>query len=433
MPKAYITGIGTAVPPHAIAQPDALAQMADFCAADADQRRAMSRVYLHAGVQSRHSVVLESPTNGAPARQSFYVPNGGASTGGKVGEQCGANHGPTTDARMRAYEAGAAPLALMACRAALADAKALAGEITHLVTISCSGFSAPGVDFELIASLGLSVTVERTHVGFMGCHGALNGLRVARALVEADASACVLLCAVELCTLHLQGGFTMQRAVSNALFADGAAALVVRSQGGTSQKRTAGERSPARGIDAGMVSAGAGDSACRDGEEDLPLCERTLNGATGLVLAATGACVIPDSADAMTWRIGDRGFEMTLSPRVPDYICAHLPAWLNGWLGRHGLVKADVAAWAVHPGGPRILSAFCDAMGLPREAVNVSEEVLAQFGNMSSPTILFILERLWRSEIAGPIVALGFGPGLAVEAALLRMPTRAAVDGSLDC
>ena len=408
MTTAFITGIGTAVPPHAIAQHDALAQMADFCAADADQRRAMSRVYQHAGVQSRHSVVLQSPTNGEPARQSFYPSR-------IADESSGAEGGPTTEVRMRAYEASAAPLAIEACRKAMGDARAHAREITHIVTVSCSGFSAPGVDLALIASLGLGATVERTHVGFMGCHGALNGLRVARALVEADAAACVLLCAVELCTLHLQGGFTMQRAVSNALFADGAAAVVVRgaSNGEAREHRAGG-----------------------DAGRKVPLCERTLNGdsaaaldsaavesAVGgrrLELAATGACVIPDSVDAMTWRIGDRGFEMTLSPRVPDYICAHLPAWLHGWLGQQGLGRDDVAGWAVHPGGPRILSAFCDAMALPRDVVALSEQVLAQFGNMSSPTILFILERLWANMARGPIVALGFGPGLAVEATLLR-------------
>ena len=419
MASAFITGIGTAVPPHAIAQHDALAQMADYCAADADQRRAMSRVYEHAGVRSRHSVLLQSPTNGAPAQQSFYAPNAGAPTGDPNRSAADASAGPTTHARMLAYEAAAEPLARQACQAALLDAGIHAGQITHLVTVSCSGFSAPGVDLALMSSLRLSATVERTHVGFMGCHGALNGLRVARAIVEADAAACVLLCAVELCTLHLQGGFTMQRAVSNALFADGAAAVVVQSAAtnGNAAREScqmeAGDGSPLR-------------------EQALP--QQTaplLSGASTLALAGTGACVIPNSADAMTWRIGDQGFEMTLSPRVPDYIVAHLPGWLDGWLWRHGLVRGDVAAWAVHPGGPRILSAFCDAMSLPADAVAVSRQVLSRFGNMSSPTILFILQRLFRGCEAsdavndnacpqGPIVALGFGPGLAVEATLLR-------------
>ena len=234
----------------------------------------------------------------------------------------------------------------------------------------------PSFDIALIKQLGLSADVARTHVGFMGCHGALNGLRVANAFLNADRSACVLLCAVELCSLHHQYGWDSDRIVANALFADGAGALI--------------------GV-TGEASAVA----------------------KGYRVVASGSTLIEDSEDAMSWRIGDHGYEMTLSPRVPEIIGRHLRPWLEGWLDKHGLTIATVGSWAVHPGGPRILSAFGEATGLHRGAVEHSSAVLAEYGNMSSPTILFILDRLRQAKAARPLVALAFGPGLAVEASLL--------------
>jgi len=233
----------------------------------------------------------------------------------------------------------------------------------------------PGFDIALIKLLKLAPTVSRTHVGFMGCHGALNGLRVASALVHADPEARVLLCAVELCSLHFSYGGDHGKVVANALFADGAAALVAGS------------------------AAQAPTNAWR--------------------LLAAGSCLFPDSEDAMTWRTGDHGFEMTLSPGVPDLITQHLPSWLAAWLIQHGVTIPQVRSWAIHPGGPRILTAATSCLDLPPDATTTSREVLAECGNMSSPTILFILERLYRRTAPRPCVALAFGPGLSVEAALL--------------
>ena len=137
-------------------------------------------------------------------------------------------------------------------------------------------------------------------------------------------------------------------------------------------------------------------------------------------LAASASTIIADTTDAMSWRIGDHGFEMTLSPQVPDYIRRHLPGWLERWLGEHGLSVDEIGSWAIHPGGPRVLTACAEAVGLAGHLLDPSREILAEFGNMSSPTLLFILERLRDRGAARPCVLLGFGPGLAVEAALLR-------------
>ncbi len=272
---------------------------------------------------------------------------------------------------MAYYAARSAPLAEQAARCALTAAAVPAAAITHLVTISCTGFIAPGVDVALITRLGLSPQVERVHVGFMGCQGALNGLRVARALVR-SADARVLLCAVELCALHFQYSAEPDAIVANSLFADGAAAAVI----------------------------GATDSEAH------------------WRLTANGAGLVPESLDAMTWTVGNHGFTMTLSPRVPSLIEEQLQPWMEAWLAQHGLRIPDVGSWAIHPGGARIVSSAEKALSLESSAGAVAREVLAEHGNMSSPTVLFVLKRLMDGGARRPCVALAFGPGLSIEAAL---------------
>jgi len=354
-----IAGIGTAVPSHRIQQDDAATLAQPYsCETTAHERRFLA-TYRLSGVETRHSVLLQASDGDLQSRQSFF----------------GASH-PTTGDRMRRYESDASALAVTAARNALRDAGTAADGVTHLVTVSCTGFHAPGFDSVLIKEVGLSRGVARTHVGFMGCHGLLNGLRVANAFLGSDPAACVLLCAVELCSLHHQYGWDAEKIVANALFADGAGALV-------------GVAGPA---------GGAVDS---------------------YRVVATGSTLVDDSEDAMGWRIGDHGFEMILSPRVPDLIARHVRPWLERWLAGQGLTIETVGSWAVHPGGPRILSSFGEATGLDRAALEPSYRVLAEYGNMSSPTVLFILNRLLSAGAARPCVAIAFGPGLAVEAALL--------------
>jgi predicted naringenin-chalcone synthase len=352
-----ILGIGTAVPPHAIRQADA-AEIAQALTCSREQQSQHYRdVYGAVGVETRHCAILERSDGDLAARQSFYAAGS-----------------PTTGDRMRRYEAEAAQLAVAAGGKALDDAEVAPERVTHIITVTCSGFFAPGLDVALIKRLGLRPSVERTQVGFMGCHGAINGLRVARAIVGSDPSACVLLCCAELCSLHHQYDLNRSTIIANALFADGAAALV------------------------GVAGRGRGDE---------------------YRVIATGSTLIDDSEDAMSWRIGDHGFAMTLSAKIPRLIARHLRPWLDTWLGMHGLRVDSVPAWAVHPGGPRILTAFSEATGIGRDGIDASYRVLARYGNMSSPTVLFVLDELRRAGTPRPCVALAFGPGLAVEAALL--------------
>jgi predicted naringenin-chalcone synthase len=362
-----ILGLGTAVPPAVVDQAEGMEIARAVCCRTAEQATWLSSMYGQTGIRTRHMVlgreVVLDVLHGTRNTQSVFLPTGAAD-----------DAGPTTAQRMEIYAESAGPLALDAARCALAEARKPPGAVTHLITVSCTGFRAPGVDIELIRGLDLAATTQRTHIGYMGCHGALNALRVARAFTAAEPDACVLICAIELCSLHYQYNWDPQRIIANAIFADGAAAMV--------------------GAPSAAASAG------------------------GWQVVSTGSCLIPDATDAMTWVMGDHGFEMTLSRRVPALIAQYLRAWLETWLGQNGLALADVASWAIHPGGPRILGAVEESLGLPRSRTADSWAVLTDYGNMSSPTVLFILERLRSRQAPRPCVALGFGPGLVAEAAL---------------
>ena len=364
----YVHGLGVATPPHSISQEEACEIARPHGPSDAEQERQLRALYRLAGVGRRHSVLLEPAGEAGRASIPFFRPREHAD-----------DRGPSTQERLAIYERTAPLLAAHAGRAALADAGWSPGDVSHVVTVSCTGFAAPNFDVGLIRALELAPSVERTHIGFMGCHGALNGLRVARACAERAPEAGVLVCAVEICSIHFQYGWNPDWLVANAIFADGAAAVAGAG------------RAPGRGTD-------------REPWQ----------------LAGSGAGIVEDSADLMTWKIGDHGFEMSLSARVPGVIERQLRPWLDTWLAGHGLDVSQVASWALHPGGPRILEACVSAIGITRDETAVSREVLRTFGNMSSPTVLFILERLRRQGAPRPCVALGFGPGLAVEAALFR-------------
>ncbi|HVK13733.1 MAG TPA: type III polyketide synthase [Gemmataceae bacterium] len=357
-------GLGTALPAARVTQTEGLAVARALGGPEMADAAWLPTVYAHSGIDARHQAIgrpaLDDVLNGTRHSGSVFLPTGNSD-----------DMGPTTAERMRVYAAEAPPLAVKAARVALTEARFEPESITQLVTVSCTGFVAPGVDLALIRGLGLRPTVERTHVGFMGCHGVLNGLRVANAF-SADPAARVLLCAVELCSLHYYYGRQPDKVVANALFADGAAAAV-------------GQQS------------------------DDPARWR---------VAATGSCLIPDTERAMGWLVGDHGFEMVLSRKIPDLIARNLRPWLEGWLSDNGLSVETVGCWAVHPGGPKVLAAVEEGLRLPREALAASRAVYAECGNMSSPTVLFILDRLRKSNASRPCVMLGFGPGLVAEVAL---------------
>lgn len=276
---------------------------------------------------------------------------------------------PDTAQRMRFYEAQAPGLAFEALSAL---GTALRPEtITHLIVTTCTGFYAPGLDLEIMAGLGLSPGVERTMLGFMGCQAALPALKLAAHIARAQPQARVLTLNLELCTLHLQETTDLESLLTFVLFADGCAAAIVSAE------------------------------------------------PEGLELLGFRSAVLPGSRDQITWHIGESGFRMWLDGAVPATIAKGLRAQGRALLG--GREPAELASWAVHPGGRTVLDAVEDALGLEGSALDASRAILRAYGNMSSATVMFVLQRL----MAGPLVpgigcALAFGPGLTAEAMLFR-------------
>lgn len=362
-----ILAIASATPPRRITQDAAAAMAVTFGNVPPGRERSLAALYQQTRIRTRGSVLLETPA-GDGAVQRFFPPATGPE-----------DEGPTTAARMERYHQEAGGLAVAAAREALSLSGVEAGSVTHLVTCSCTGFANPGVDLQIVADLGLSPSVARTHVGFMGCHGAFNSLRVAGAFA-ADPRSVVLVVAVELCSLHFQYGRRGDFVVSNAIFADGAAALV------------ASHRHP------------------RD---------------EGWRVRRQWSSILPDSRGDMGWEIGDHGFRMTLSPRVAGLLEGGIRGLVERTLAAEELGIADIGAWAVHPGGPRILDAIGVALDLSPDALVASQAVLAEHGNMSSATILFILRDLLARTDADRCFAMAFGPGLTAEFALLDRATPA--------
>lgn len=353
--------IETAVPETCVQSHESLYIANALCGPYMSDAGWLPAVYENCGVKQRYQVLGQAIVNDllhdTRISQSPFLP-------GKIG-------GPTTAERMAIYTKEAGPLGLQAARKTLRESKLTGDRITHLVTVSCTGFQAPGIDVLLMGELGLSPGVERTHIGFMGCHGALNGLRVAKSFCEANPDAVVLLVAVELCSLHYYYGAEPSKVIANALFADGAAAMLVSQQ--------------------------------------IP----------GVAVLASGSQLLANSEREMGWVIGDHGFGMTMTKQIPRLIEQHLRGWVEAWLQKRGLVLGDIARWAVHPGGPKILEAVQASLALPEAALADSWQILGHYGNMSSPTVFFIMRQQNQQPLPGPTVVLGFGPGLIVEGALL--------------
>ncbi len=380
---ARLLGIGTAAPPGRITQEAAAEFAAARCCTDPQQQQWLHRRYQHSGVHSRGSVLLEPNGNGhaldgeeliacasAAGMDGFYPP-----------PRNGSDRGPGTQRRLRRFEHEAPGLATIAAKHALTECKVDPGTITHLICVSCTGLMSPGLDAALINRLGLPSTISRTSLGFMGCHGGINALGSAAAIIGARPTARVLICCIELCTLHFAYGFDRQRIVANALFADGAAAMILTGN---------------------------------------PPGDAQPGNAPPWMLRDTASTLLPDSATAMTWRIGDHGFEMGLAPMVPKLIEQYLEPWVRRFLATHGLAIGDVTGWNIHPGGPKVLHATASALGLSEEAIAPSRRILAEHGNMSSATMGYIQQHLSTHVPRGPCLALGFGPGLVFEAALLE-------------
>ena len=358
-----IRAIGLANPNLALDQKSAL-KFANHLSSSRASDPLRARIAAKTGITKRHSVLLEPDETGNPI-QDFFSPPLSAE-----------DMGPSTAARMQAYEGRAYALVQKAVTRCLADdaTDALRG-LDHVVSCSCTGFASPGIDIRLIQELSLPPSVTRTHVGFMGCHGLLNALRVSAALGSAEPTR-ILCFAVELCSLHYQYSEVPDQMVANTLFADGAAALLLES--------------------------------------------RQNNDNESWQLIAQQSNLIDGTNEEITWRIRDHGFVMHLSRKVATHLETHLKSCVETAVAKCGYSLKDVKHWAIHPGGPSILSAVASALDLSDADLAASRSVLENHGNMSSPTIAFILQKLFMQNASGPVVALAFGPGITCEIAIFQ-------------
>ncbi len=355
--SAFIHHIETRLPEYAYKQTDLSLVMKRQFKKDRKAQKIISQIYKQSAIETRHSVLAELNE----ASSFFFNEQGWVER--------------STKARNDLYTLEAKRLYVAVARAALEKVSYL-GEVTHVITVSCTGFFAPGPDLFILQELSLAPSVERYHVGFMGCYAVFPALRMAQAFCQ-DENAVVLIVSVELCTLHLQSSADLDSLLSASVFADGAAAVVLSAK---------------------------------------PPQHKALE------LAGFATTVVADSYDKMAWTIADTGFEMILSSYVPKILEASILQATMLLFEKLELSIDLVDAWAVHPGGRAILDRVAAGLSLEEVSLWASYEVLKDCGNMSSVTILFVLEKLLHSSDANELIcAMAFGPGLTVESGLFRI------------
>ena len=360
MTQTYINRIAIAVPDDDVH--DAFVAFADQMLEDPRVQPVFRRMAARSAIRRRFSVLTPSYRMREAGQSTEFIVN--------AHEFYTRGRFPDTAKRMEIFEKFAPRLAQRAL-----DKLRLTNEerngVTHVLVTSCTGLYAPGLDFDIIDHLGLDTSVERTMIGFMGCYAAINGLKQARHIVRSEPSAKVLLLNLELCTLHLQETQELEQVLSFLVFGDGCAASLISAEP----------------FGFGM------DSFC--------------------------SVVIPETRDLITWRIRGVGFDMLLSGRVPGEIGKALAVCGEAVLGGHP--KEEISLWGVHPGGKSVLDAVERGLGLSSDALAASRQTLECFGNMSSATVMFVLERLMQTAQPGEKgCAMSFGPGLTAETMLFH-------------
>lgn len=365
--------IETLLPPNSAPQAE-LATRLGAWSRDPAVARLIRHIFQKSGIDRRHSVLADFTGSAEP--ELFHMD----ATGG-VAE-------PSTQERNRCYAKYAGAMATGLGRRILdGTAGFTAKDVTHVITVSCTGFVNPGPDYQVVSQLGMSGTVQRYNLGFMGCYAALPALRLAQQLCMANPEAVVLVICIELCSLHMQIQPTPDSILANALFSDGAAAVLVSSKVPQPDSRA-------------------------------------------LSLDCFNSAIAAEGVRDMAWEVGNHGFNLVLSSYVPDVIAMNIER-ITGDLMRAGRMDiSDISYWAIHPGGRAILDKVQSALVLEPWQIQPSRDVLRNCGNMSSVTILFVLERILAEAGAdsSAVAAMAFGPGLTIETALLRvLPARSMV------
>jgi alpha-pyrone synthase len=366
-----LESIATANPPFELVRDQAVNFMSQIEGISSVLQDRAPKIYAKSGIDRRYTCIHDYLAE--PPDFSFFPNNWRL------------DPAPSTFDRNQLYTSYAAKIAQDAAEKVIGQLGIATSAITHLVVVSCTGFSAPGLDVHLMQQLGLRSDIDRTMIGFMGCYAAFNGLKIAHAICQSNPKAKVLLVCVELCTLHFQAEDSLESIVVNAIFGDGAAAAILSPQ--------------------------------------------TTEEAVGKLAYADGYSLLTENTlDLMSWTIGNTGFLMELSSRVPKAIVQELPGYLATFLTRHGLDQDRIDFWAIHPGGKQIVSQIQSLLALDDALVEDSFAVLREYGNMSSCTILFVLKRLLAKHSEGSDfkngMALAFGPGLTIEGCLFQQVTR---------
>lgn len=360
--SAYIHQIETSLPEFQYRQDELRDRMKEIVSGGEKERRLLHHIYGRSGIDTRHSVVDDFKAGGS---FRLFFNGQGAS--------------PDTKHRNEVYIDKGRDLFTDVAQKLIKNSEFNPSDITHLITVSCTGFYAPGPDYDIVKSLGLSPAIERYHLGFMGCYAVIPALKLAKQVCSANPDANVMIVSVELCTLHFQSEPIVDDLISASVFADGGAGAIVST------------RKPSSGR---YYQINSFASAITDkGEND------------------------------MAWTIGNTGFNMVLSSYVPSILSDGIQPFLNPVLETHGLTLDDINLWGIHPGGRAILDGLEKALNLPKSALNGSRSVLSDYGNMSSATILFVLKELLThnpgDNAPQKTLALAFGPGLTIESALL--------------
>ncbi|MBS1655166.1 MAG: type III polyketide synthase [Bacteroidetes bacterium] len=353
-----IISIGTSVPAHRHQQEDILHFMQKVYAMNEPEKRKLKFLYHQSGINTRYSVI---PDYSRELPDWKFYPHSE-----------NLEPFPSLETRMTWYNKQAAPLSVDAIRNCL-ESVLNKNELTHLVTVSCTGMSAPGLDLQLMEMMDLPKTLYRTSVNFMGCYAAIHALKIADAICHQNPAAKILIVCTELCTLHFQREPTMDNIASGLLFSDGSAAVLVTAN--TDKHK-------------------------------------------GLLLNNFYSEVISKGKRDMSWELSSSGFLMTLSGYVPELIEEDFEPLVKRALMQDQLTTKDIKHWCIHPGGRRILDAVQKTLNFTNGELTACYEVLKNFGNMSSPTILFVLKEILKKKEGTDgekVFGAAFGPGLTME------------------
>ena len=365
---SVIANIATEVPANKYDQADLASFMCEQFDFSESEINRLKLMYARSGIKTRYATI---PIFASQNDENLFFSS-----------KTNASSSPSIEQRMALFNESALPLSIKAIENCIQNKVALS-EITHLITVSCTGLSAPGLDIDIVQSLKLNPTINRTSINFMGCYAALHALKQADYICKSDSKAVVVIVCVELCSLHFQHINDADNIAANLLFADGAAAALI-----------------------------------------VPDEVALNNNWKGLEIKNFYSYLELDGKRDMAWQLSQTGFLMTLSAYIPQWIESGFKQLFDDAIEKLNLNKTDITHWAIHPGGRKIIEVIQKELGLSANELDSSYKILKEYGNMSSPTFLFVLQDIWEHKIDRTknelIFGAAFGPGLTMETIILQ-------------